>query len=400
MKKILLTMAFVLTALGNAWADEVSCTDNVSIPQGSAATLEILLKNDIKYRQGVEFFIELPAGVELLAANVTTRLPTANIKFNSAGTQKWHVLAWSTDDKTIGTNKKAKAIIEVQLRADPSLVEGTTLTGENCGKITNMEMTYPDNTPFKPDDMTFGISIGTAREYIDLWDDQPLPNYTDPVDVVVHRSIKSGQWSTICLPFDMSEVQVKEVFGDDVKLGEFTEWSYDGELPEVDAINLVFTPVDAILKQRPYVINVSKSISSFKVQNVSLKNIKLKDIELDLDGEAYGYMKGVLESTIVPENDIFLANNLFWSSTGNTTIKGFRAYLHFQPDPDNPESTIIFNEDNASRISMSFDEEATKIKDIRASEDDNSIYNLSGQKLERLNKKGLYIKGGKKVVIK
>ena len=398
MKKILLTMAFVLTALGNAWADEVSCTDNVSIPQGSAATLEILLKNDIKYRQGVEFFIELPAGVELLAANVTSRLPTANIRFNSAGTQKWHVLAWSTDDKTIGTKKEAKGIIEVQLRADPSLVEGTTLTGENCGKITKIEMTKPDNSQFFPDDMTFGISIGTAREYIDLWDDQKLPNYENPVDVEVHRSIKSEQWSTICLPFDMSEVQVKEVFGDDVKLGELTEWSYEGDLPEVDAISMNFSPVVAILKQRPYVINVSKSINSFKVQNVSFKsNIKPKDIELDLDGEAYGYMKGVLESTIVPEDDIFLANNQFWSSTGNTTIKGFRAYFHFE---DDSESTIVFNEDNASRISMSFNEDATKIKDIRASEDDGSIYNLSGQKVENTAKKGLYITKGKKVVIK
>ena len=330
MKKILLTMAFVLTALGNAWADEVT-VDDITIPQGSAATLEIKLKNEIKYRQAVQFEVELPAGIELLAANVTSRLSTASIRFNTVGTQKWRIVAWSTDNKLIGTSKtKANPIIEVQLRADPSLVESTTLTGENCGKIINMEITDPDNTPFKPDDMTFGISIGTAREYIDLWDDQKLPNYEAPIDVEVHRSIKSGQWSTICLPFDMSELQVKEAFGDDVKLGELTEWSYEGDLPEVDAINLDFSPVDAIVKQRPYVINVSKAISSFKVQNVYFKNnIKPKDIALDLDGEAYGYMKGVFESTTVPEYDIFLANNQFWSSTGTTTIKVFHAYLHF-----------------------------------------------------------------------
>ena len=45
-------------------------------------------------------------------------------------------------------------------------------------------------------------------------------------------------------------------------------------------------------------------------------------------------------------------------------------------------------------------DDLTKIIDVRETEDDGSIYNLSGQKVERPNKKGLYIRGGKKVVIK
>ena len=40
MKKILLTMAFVLTALGNAWAESVSdfWAHDITIPSGNIAT--------------------------------------------------------------------------------------------------------------------------------------------------------------------------------------------------------------------------------------------------------------------------------------------------------------------------------------------------------------------------
>jgi hypothetical protein len=41
----------------------------------------------------------------------------------------------------------------------------------------------------------------------------------------VIRSIKAGDWSTICLPFAMSEAQCQAAFGDDVELANFSSWS-------------------------------------------------------------------------------------------------------------------------------------------------------------------------------
>ena len=63
MKKILLTMAFVLTALGNAWADDVT-VDNITIPQGSVATLEISLTNAAnQFLQLFQIVLHLPEGI-------------------------------------------------------------------------------------------------------------------------------------------------------------------------------------------------------------------------------------------------------------------------------------------------------------------------------------------------
>jgi hypothetical protein len=102
---------------------------------------------------------------------------------------------------------------------------------------------------------------------------------------------------------------------------------------------------------------------------------------------------GTYVATVTEEDDIFLADNKFWLSEGNNGLKAFRAKFSFT-------IALDLSEDAGSRISMSIVDDATKIKDVSASEDDGSIYNLSGLKVERLNKKGLYIKGGKKVVIK
>ena len=66
MKKILLTMAFVLTALGNVRAADVTVSD-ITIPQGSVATLEISLTNEAnQFLQLFQLFLRLPEGVTVV----------------------------------------------------------------------------------------------------------------------------------------------------------------------------------------------------------------------------------------------------------------------------------------------------------------------------------------------
>jgi hypothetical protein len=97
--------------------------------------------------------------------------------------------------------------------------------------------------------------------------------------------------------------------------------------------------------------------------------------------------------TEVPELCLFLNGNKFWYSTGATKMKAFRAYFEFL------DVLAEVEEQYGSRIFMNFvDNDATGIRNIKSSED-GKYFDLQGRGVKP-TKKGLYIKDGKKVVIK
>jgi hypothetical protein len=392
MKKILLTMAFVLTALGNAWADDVTVSD-ITVPKGGKATLEISLENSKDYRQLFQFLLELPDGITVVENSEELNEERFNDKAvleyepqSVAGTYQFICTAGKDVTSISGTSG---VIVRVKLAADKDKVEvGDVLSG----KISGIEVTDQNSKAFNPTDKTFSITID-SRFVLDE-NDKVLPDARNGIDVCVLRTIKANQWSTICLPFAMTETQVKAAFGDDVELADAV--SYEASEDDDDNIiglNIAFSSVTAIEANHPYVIWVSKAITSFNVDGVDV-NPASKDSgrRVKLANKSY-FIGNYLSDTNVPEFGIFMNGNKFWYSTGLTKIKGYRAYFDL-------DDILTEVEEAESRITFSFVDEATRITDINAKEVDNSIYNLSGQKVERLNKKGLYIKGGKKVVIK
>ena len=429
MKKILLTMAFVLTALGNAWADDVT-VDNITIPKGSSATLKIYLENISQYRQQFQFDLELPNGITVLTGTEKLNLDRFKNKTadpaslrceqqSSSDPNKSIVrfLAKEDDDDLIEGSEGI--IMTVQLLAASTLDKGVALTGN----ITGIEVTTHDSQAFRPSNKSFNITIGEPLEQVILDENSTDgPASQSNVDVVVYRTIKANVWSTICLPFDMSSSQVKSAFGEDVELADMTGWSFTGESfsgsnPTVQSLNINFSSVSSISKNHPYLIKINgtENITSFLVNNVTIDPPTKgnPNIKVELAGEQIGQMIGTYKKGTVPIKNFFMNEETFYRAKDKgsvTNIKGYRAYFCFyynesEYDEENDEyitrkRTITIDETSSSRITMSFDDDATKIKDVRASEDDGNIYNLSGQKVENTAKKGLYITKGKKVVIK
>ena len=262
MKKILLTMAFVLTALGNAWADDVTVSA-IEIPQGSTATLKIYLENSSQYRQQFQFDLELPNGITVLTGTEKLNLDrfknkTADPaslrceKQSSSDPNKSIVrfLAKEDDDDLIEGSEGI--IMTVQLLADATLDKGVALTGN----ITGIEVTTHDSQAFRPSNKSFNITIGEPLDQVILDENSTsAPSASSgEVDVTVIRTIKKDQWSTLCLPFDMTSAQVKEAFGEDVELAAFTGWSFTGTASKVESINLSFTSTTSITKNLPYMI--------------------------------------------------------------------------------------------------------------------------------------------------
>ena len=95
----------------------------------------------------------------------------------------------------------------------------------------------------------------------------------------------------------------------------------------------------------------------------------------------------------VPSEDLFLSGGKFWYSKGQTKMKAFRAYFEFADVLTSVEGA------SAPAFNIIFGGGTTNIKDIKAEQNDDFYYNLSGQRVEA-PAKGLYIKNGKKVVIK
>ena len=223
------------------------------------------------------------------------------------------------------------------------------------------------------------------------------PNTATAVNVTVKRTINANEWSTICLPFAMTEAQVKAAFGDDVQLANFSSWSSeengDGDIV---AINVDFTRVTAIELNHPYIIKVSSAISDFTVDGVDIIPEEEPTVQVGARKAERGYMTGTYVANFtVPKNDVFLSGGKFWYSMGKTKMQAFRAYFEFAD-----VLTEVENASNAPAIRITIGGETTNItnnKYIRTEHNNDNYYNLGGQRIGT-PAKGLYIKNGKKII--
>jgi hypothetical protein len=230
-----------------------------------------------------------------------------------------------------------------------------------------------------------------------------LPSYTagDKADVTVYRDIKANEWSTLVLPFNLSQANAKAVFGNDVQFAQFSGFEVDYGADESNVIPLSITiqltsysiPARIPLAGgTPILIKTNKDISEIKLDNVTLTE-GVTVVEKADQYNTSGILTGSIAKTTVPADGLFINDNKFWYSTGNTQIKGFRCWF---------ELGAVLNKatDFGAPVFFEIDGNVTGIKNIQKyTKDDDRYYNLSGQRVENPTK-GLYIKNGKKVVVK
>ena len=263
------------------------------------------------------------------------------------------------------------------------------------GNLENAKLGQTDETSINSTGITFDVDI---VDYI-LLDENSItapPSSATTKKVKVKRIIKAGEWSTLCLPFDMTADEVKSIFGNDVKLAYFVGYDTTKDGSDVTGININFEEDDLsedFSGNYPYMILTSNDITEFTIT----KALNFDDVvEVYKSGKkTMGQFIGTYQAeSIVPENSLFISNNKFYYSKGKTKMQGFRAYFTLQD--------ILSNVANAAtRITMSFGGETTGIQEVRGSSVNmEGIYDLQGRRVKKALKKGLYIKNGKKTVIK
>lgn len=201
---------------------------------------------------------------------------------------------------------------------------------------------------------------------------------TDNALVELNRSLKSGKWNTIVLPFDMTEQELKAAFGDDVKVAEYSENS-----ASADAVTVSFKTMNAptITANVPVLIKSNSQIGTYVVENRTLENVSGNNSK---EG-TYFSLKGVYAaSTTIAEGDYFISGDKLYCSKGETTLKGTRAYIAANT-PEAGAKIANFQIDGS---------DVTAIDGITVNQaDDDAVYLISGQRVDKnsLKKGTIYL---------
>lgn len=202
------------------------------------------------------------------------------------------------------------------------------------------------------------------------------------IDVKLIRSLKAGAWNTICLPFDVTAEQIKNILKAEGMVREYAD-------DDATAQTITFKKVEGNMKAgEPYLIKPTEDITSLAFEGVTITAT-----EGNLQGKAYGIWGTLGKYTMKTDGtELFLnaAGKFVAPAAATNTMKGFRAYF------------MVPSGSSAAAININIDGETTGINSIETEATVNGkVYNLNGQYVgNSLNglKKGIYVVNGKKVI--
>jgi hypothetical protein len=416
MKRIrIILLSALFLSMANVHAEDVLTVDNVTLPQNGEVALELKAQLETNFTQfQIEIVLDEGLGVTLNKSNRPwgelgdTESTDHTI---SSSTPAAHTFRYVISSMNQMRLPDSEVLLRVKIVPDGTPDVGTVLHGTITNILFSERTASGTNVGHNFDDIPFTVTIGDPIDPRTLLDENATVAPTDAtgVDIRVKRTIKANEWSTICLPFAMTEEQTKAAFGDDVELADFTgcETEYDND-DNIVSLKLNFSNVTAIEANHPYIIKVTKAVAEFTVDGVDIEVEDEPSVDCDewvtgsgtkKDPYVYHYNSFVgtyAAQTEVPELTLFISGNQFWYSTGLTKMKAFRGYFDFYD-----VLTSVEDGNYSSRIEMSFNGgDTTGIHDnSRETITDNRCYDLQGRRVDK-TVKGLYVKGGKKVIIK
>lgn len=405
MKKIFMLLTALVAYCGGALADGLEVQD-VNISQGGEATLEIALENPVTEFAAFQFNVELANGITVATNDkgkfVYEKGARLDEEFSLSLSQPdalvntYRVLGYYTETQPIPST--TGAVVKITIKADAALAVGTT----HVCKLSAINLTETNETKHTPDDITFNVKI-TEKTYTILDETSTTAPAASggPVDIQVKRTIKANEWSTLVLPFDMTEAQLKEALGSDVKLAEFEDYEADYTGDDVTGLTVNFVATDlteGFYGNYPYLVKTSKDITEFIV-TATIDPDEEDAVAEFTNGktgpkkEVYGSLIGTYHAgDAIPNNGLFLSGNKFWYSAGATKIKAFRAYFMLNE---------VLSGVAEAKLRFMVDEDAAAIEGITPDMEDGVWYTLDGRQLNgKPTEKGVYIVDGKKVLIK
>lgn len=219
--------------------------------------------------------------------------------------------------------------------------------------------------------------------------------------VTLTKPLKANAWNAICLPFSMTEQQVRNAFGEDARIAEFKKVEESGK-KAVASFGMHYYQL--ITAGKPCLIKPSQVNDTYTIKGVTIdaeNALTIADSNKKFD------FVGTYAPTTMPVNSHFLGSNdgKLYYITADKEISGLKAF--FQPvSTSNAKLSIAFDS-----IDNDFDNNTTGIEAIKDYMDQDAanssankgIYNINGQFMgtnPAILPQGIYVKNGKKFIVK
>ena len=220
--------------------------------------------------------------------------------------------------------------------------------------------------------------------------DETLESYSAPsigsAEVHLKRTFSANSWNSLCVPFAISDDEVKTQFGNDAKVAEFTG---------ATATTLEFSSCTDIEAGKPYLVYIPEGATQteFTFKGVTAFASQPTDVVLQGSANEKTTFHGYFYKSTAPKGSYVLRTNLVYHLVKNMAIKGFRAVLI-----DGTATQRVFTQ-------WSLDGTTTGIGNIDATVIQRfNVYNTNGQMVRHAATSlddlphGVYIVNGKKVI--
>lgn len=290
-------------------------------------------------------------------------------------------------------NKEGKANVR---RQDPA---------KNLG-IVNNNIKFDDSKliyVYIYKSITPSLTLETSKSLSETVKDKDITGKVPSIKI--DRSfIADGGWYTICLPFSLTEDDIKKQF----KGAEFQ--GFDGVDQQDKTINLKFKKVTTTKAGKPYLIKPIKDITAADLTfiNKQIEQTTPVDVSYMLESDANKTFtfKGVFSPFTADSEELADKNIKFLSGVkgldlvspnGTGTMKCYRAYFVFPGKKGIVETEAkITNHDEATAVQPVKRQEA---------ETEHVVFSISGQKMGKVKNasqlpKGVYIINKKRIMVK
>lgn len=330
--------------------------------------------------------------------------------------------------------------VDKTLEGDNQVFTISNVVLANCSKETKgkgrNKKTYLTITSVKPEGAKFTVTQPspvsvTLDENSELSITEQLKNWNISLgqeidNLTIKRTINPGNWGTLVLPVPMTASEVKEVFGEssDVTFADLKGFGIGENIVENIPTDWIFYTklhTGALAANTIYYVKSNKKISQIVLHNKTIVSDPEDNINTRLltiyctDGSTNNRTINVVlyyRKMQMEGGELFLNGNKYWFTSSQkqyvTNMKGFRASYSNVAVPRG--SDVPTNILSSIKINTLFENSpiTNGIIDINignnfSNYNDGKIYNLSGEyvgtdtgKLQR----GIYIRNGKKIVIK
>lgn len=220
--------------------------------------------------------------------------------------------------------------------------------------------------------------------------------------VTLTKPLKANVWNAICLPFSMTEQQVRNAFGEDARIAEFKKVDESGK-KAVASFGMHYYQL--ITAGKPCLIKPSQVSDTYTISGVTIDAEKALTI---VDSNKKFDFVGTYATTSMPVNSHFLGSNdgKLYYITADKDISGLKAFLKPAENNSGAKLSIAFDSTVNDQDNNTTGIEAIKDyteQDAANSSANKGIYNINGQFMgtnPAILPQGIYVKNGKKFIIK